>query len=80
MKITAINAKIYRIISILNLGLITFMLATPIPTKYPTVGPKDETSCKMPERKDPKNIKNTIKETRIVFLESNTPSNPRFLK
>jgi len=79
-KITPIKATIYKTISIFNFGLSIFILATPIPTKYPTVEESAGASYIIPPRKEPKNIKKTIRETRIVLRERSKPSNPKFLK
>lgn len=80
MKVIAINIEIYINNSRFLLAFVLFILATPIPTKYPTTGPKTETSWVTPDRKDPKNIKSTRKDTKSVFLVNKIPSYPKFFK
>jgi len=76
--ITPINARIYRNISSLLFFLSTCILATPIPTKYPTVGESAETSCITPDRNEERNIIKRIKETNITLRFRKNPQNQVF--
>ncbi len=70
----------YKNIPLIILFLSTCILATPIPTKYPTVGESAETSCITPDRNEERNIIKRIKETNITLRFRTKPSKPSILR